>query len=99
MSRLTLVCGSEPCAGNQVKAAYGSADNGTTWDQLAAPPISGYVSIGAAGTFGTFMTGGRMALDATLRRRAHVGRGDHRIEQRRRVLRRRVLRSAIRMGC
>jgi hypothetical protein len=72
---LLVVCGGEPGAGNQLKAAYLSPHQGVTWRRVAAPSESGYVEGGAGGSAGAFITGGRMALDASFDngRTWHVG--------------------------
>lgn len=54
------VCGSEPGTGNQLKTSFLSRDDGATWRRVAAPPLGGYVEVGAAAAGGDFVAGGRM---------------------------------------
>jgi len=57
---LALACASEAGAGNQLKRAYLSPDDGRTWRRLANPPIGGYLgalSITPSGTI--LLSGGR----------------------------------------
>jgi|HubBroStandDraft_1064217.scaffolds.fasta_scaffold28467_2 hypothetical protein len=58
---LFLGCGSEPGAGNQLKTAYISGDNGRTWRRVASPPSGGYLGAASMSPGGTiFLSGGRM---------------------------------------
>lgn len=58
---LFLGCGTEPGAGNQVKAAYIWANGGRRWRRLASPPLGGYLDVASMTAGGTIMlSGGRM---------------------------------------
>jgi hypothetical protein len=60
---LFLGCGSEPGAGNQVKAVYLSGDGGRSWRKVASPPSGGYLGGASMSPGGTiFLSGSRMDL-------------------------------------
>lgn len=60
---LFLGCAGEPGAGNQLKAAYFSADGGHTWSQVTAPPLAGYLESASMNSAGTiFLSGDRMGI-------------------------------------
>jgi hypothetical protein len=57
---LALGCANEPGAGNQIKRAYLSPDDGGTWQRLTGPSLNAYldtVSVTPAGTI--LLSGGR----------------------------------------
>ena len=62
---LLLVCGGEPGAGNQLKRAYVSTDQGATWRATIAPDEAGYIEGGAVGSAGALVEGGRMTVQQT----------------------------------
>jgi hypothetical protein len=51
-------CASEPGAGEQLKRAYFSADDGGTWTRLANPPLNGYLDTISITPAGTMLTSG-----------------------------------------
>jgi len=60
---LFIGCGSEPGAGNQLKAGYVSRNGGRAWHQVAGPPMGGYLSGAAMSPGGTiFLSGERMDI-------------------------------------
>ncbi|MGH3191075.1 MAG: hypothetical protein ACRDPY_30240 [Streptosporangiaceae bacterium] len=60
---LFLGCGGEPGAGNQVKDAYLSGDDGHSWQKAASPPFAGYLTGASMSPGGTiFLSGSRMDL-------------------------------------
>jgi photosystem II stability/assembly factor-like uncharacterized protein len=67
---LVAICSGEPAgAGNQLKQAYASKDDGRTWQRLPDPSSFGYTGpIDASGCIAAtstsiFVTGSRMAID------------------------------------
>jgi photosystem II stability/assembly factor-like uncharacterized protein len=64
--RLVAVCSGEPGAGNQLKHAYASADDGRTWLRRPDPPEGGYMGVAgtvAATSTNAFMTGFRSQVN------------------------------------
>lgn len=59
---LLAVCGSQPAEGAQIKSSFLSPDGGHTWQRTGNPPYPGYIGIGARGSAGSFLVGGRMSL-------------------------------------
>jgi hypothetical protein len=58
---LLLGCGGEPGAGNQLKTAYVSGDDGRKWHQVASPSFNGYLGSAIMSPGGTvFLSGQRM---------------------------------------
>ncbi len=58
---LFVGCGSEPGAGQQVKTAYVSGNDGRAWQRVASPPGGGYLGGASMTPGGTiFLSGGRM---------------------------------------
>lgn len=63
---LAITCASEPGAGEQLKQAFFSPDDGRTWRRLTDPPSGGYldaVSVTPAGTI--LLSGGRSDVYAS----------------------------------
>jgi hypothetical protein len=55
---LLLGCGGEPGAGNQLKQAYVSRDDGSKWQQVASPSFSGYLDGAIMSPDGTVLLSG-----------------------------------------